>query len=360
MTREVAGTERRGDVQGGVCVNGVSVVPRVSIGLPVRNGERYIRQAIDSLLSQTLGDLELIISDNASVDATRLICQDYAARDPRVNYHRNATNVGPAENFNRCFHLARAPYFKWAAHDDVCLPSYLAKCVAVLDADATVVNCHTRTRVIDENGAPVRDYEVRLRTDAPQPHVRFGSLINVRHRRHVGYEIFGVMRRDALARVPEQGAYAHADRVLLARLCLVGRFHEVDEPLFLARRHASQSMAYQGGGGLRARLARVLGPGPLPPPEWWDASLAGRVTFPDWNLLRLYLASVRDAPLSPAERVRCRLAVARWLVKYWPKLGRDVLYAAERIMTRSRSVPTRRGAGLEDPVGEDGQAAVEI
>ena len=319
----------------------VSVVPRVSIGVPVRNGERYIREAVEALLAQTLGEFELIVCDNASTDATRQICLDFAARDARVSYHRNPTNVGPAENFARCYRLARGQYFKWAAHDDVCRPTYLARCVAVLDADPTVVNCHSRTRVIDETGAAVADYDVRLRTDAPQPHVRFGSLINVPHRRHVGYEIFGVMRRDAMARVPEQGAYAHADRVFLARLCLLGRFYEVDEPLFLARRHGTQSMAYHDRADLRARLARFVGAGPLPPPEWWDASLHGRVTFPDWNLLRHYAASVRDAPLSPAERARCRLAIARWLLKYWPKLARDVVFAGERLLTRRRSNPGR-------------------
>ena len=65
--------------------------------------------------------------------------------------------------------------------------------------------------VIDENGNVVRDYDVRPPADAPTPHARFGRLINVSHRRHVGYEIFGLMRRDVMARVPEQGAYAHAD-----------------------------------------------------------------------------------------------------------------------------------------------------
>ena len=350
-------------------MNGVPVVPRVSIGLPVRNGERYICQAMDALRSQTLEDFELIISDNASSDATRAICQDYAARDARVRYHRNATNVGPAENYNRCFRLARAPYFKWAAHDDICLPTYLQQCVAVLERDPGVVNCHTRTRVIDEAGDGVGDYEVRLRTDAPQPHVRFGHFINVPHRRHVGYEVFGVMRRDAMARVPEQGAYAHADRVFLARMCLLGRFCEVDEPLFLARRHAKQSMAYRAGAGLRAMLAPYVGVGPLPPPEWWDASQAGRITFPDWNLLCEYVRSVRDAPLSASERARCRLAILRWLLKYWPKLARDVVFAAERLLTRPRpgaaataaaATARRRPAGAEDPVAEDGQAAVEI
>ena len=75
--------------------------PRVSIGMPVWNGGRYIRAGLESLLGQTFGDLELIISDNASTDATQAICEEYAKRDSRVRYHRNARNIGLQANFAR-------------------------------------------------------------------------------------------------------------------------------------------------------------------------------------------------------------------------------------------------------------------
>lgn len=319
-------------------------VPRVSIGLPVRNGERYLREAIDSILAQSLSDLELIITDNASTDSTEQICREYAARDSRVHYQRNPRNVGPAENYNLCYRLARGEYFKWAAHDDVLLPTYLQKCVEVLDADPTVVNCHTLTRVIDEHGQAIGEYEFRTETDRAQARVRFGSLINVSHRRHVGYEIFGVMRRAVMAQVPEQGAYAHADRIFLVRMSLRGRFHEVDEHLFLARRHASQSMANPFKGTLRGSLARWIGAGPLPPPEWWDPSNKGKIMFPDWRLLSEYQASINEAPLDTAERLRCELYLGLWVLKYWPKLARDVVFAGERLLTR-------RSAGTPSTVG---------
>jgi hypothetical protein len=150
------------------------------------------------------------------------------------------------------------------------------------------------------------------------------------------------------------------------RLSLLGRFHEVDEPLFLARRHASQSMAFTDRADLRSRLARYLGAGPLPPPEWWDASQAGRVTFPDWNLLRQYVASVRDAPLSAAERARCRLAIARWLLRYWPKLARDVVFAGERLLTRYRAAdpapyaPTGGARADAESEDDDDEAATHV
>src|SRR4051794_27811047 len=79
--------------------------PRVSIGLPVYNGEKYLAAAIESALRQTFGDLELIISDNGSTDGTREICERFAAEDPRVRYHQEVQNRGAVWNFNRVVQL---------------------------------------------------------------------------------------------------------------------------------------------------------------------------------------------------------------------------------------------------------------
>jgi glycosyltransferase involved in cell wall biosynthesis len=309
--------------------------PRVSIGMPVRNGERFIRQTIDSLLSQTFEDFELIICDNASTDHTAEICREYERRDPRVRYHRNPRDIGPAGNHNECFALSRGEYFRWHAHDDLCLPTYLEKCVAVLDADPGIVNCHSHTRVIDEHGDPLWDYDFRTSTGADRAGSRYGGLINVSHRRHVGYEIFGLMRREVMATTPLEEAYTHGDRVFLVRMSLRGRFYEIPEFLFEARRHASQSMSARTGEANRPRLARLIGPGPLPPPEWWDASKKGRIAFPDWNLVRQYFRAVGEVPMSFSERLRCRLHLGRWLVKYWPKLARDLAFAGEKLVMRA-------------------------
>src|SRR5438128_3187989 len=107
--------------------------PSVSLGLPVFNGEAFLVQVLESILAQTYGDFELIISDNASTDATPDICRVYAARDPRIRYVRNATNVGAARNFNRVFQLSTGEYYKLANADDVCAPTLVERCVAVLD-----------------------------------------------------------------------------------------------------------------------------------------------------------------------------------------------------------------------------------
>lgn len=94
-------------------------IPNVSIGMPVYNGEKYLRNALDSLLSQTFVDFELIISDNASTDSTEAICREYAARDSRIKYIRQRENQGAHTNFKFVFDEAHGDYFMWAACDDI-------------------------------------------------------------------------------------------------------------------------------------------------------------------------------------------------------------------------------------------------
>ena len=126
--------------------------PRVSIGLPVYNGENYLTSAIETLLAQTFTDFELIISDNCSTDRTQDICRSFCDRDARIRYVRQAKNLGAVRNFNLVFHYARGEYFKWAAHDDVCAPAFLQRCVERLDANPSVVWCYPRSDKIGPDG----------------------------------------------------------------------------------------------------------------------------------------------------------------------------------------------------------------
>ncbi|MBS0016773.1 MAG: glycosyltransferase family 2 protein, partial [Arthrospira sp. SH-MAG29] len=132
--------------------------PRVSIGLPVYNGENFIQETLDCLLSQTFDDFELIICDNASTDRTEEICRDYAARDKRIRYYRHPENLGAAKNYNRTFELSTAEYFKWAAHDDLYAPEFLERCVEALDTHPSTVLCYPQEYWIDEQGNPLKSH----------------------------------------------------------------------------------------------------------------------------------------------------------------------------------------------------------
>ena len=282
--------------------------PRVSLGMPVYNGENYIVATLDSLLAQTYTDFELIICDNASTDGTEAICRDYAARDPRVRYHRNETNIGASANYNLTFELARGDYFKWAAHDDLCAPTYIERCVEALDRDPDVVLAYTQAKAIDDQGNVVKVYPGKHHFASPTARVRFYEYVLDPH---PVVAVFGVARRDALARTRLIGKYTGSDRPLLSELSLLAKFHEVPEFLFFYRFHEAQSW-----GGRKSQQAQQA---------WYDPRRAGKTTFPQWRLLREHLRSIERAPVGLQDRVACYLYMGYWMRKHWRRLGNDLL-----------------------------------
>lgn len=129
--------------------------PRVSLAMPVYNGEDYVSDAIATMLAQDYGDFELIISDNASSDNTEAICRDFAAPDPRIRYFRTTENIGAAGNYNRCFELARCNHFKWCAYDDFISSNYVGECVEALDKDPRAVAAYGRLEYVDSDGETI-------------------------------------------------------------------------------------------------------------------------------------------------------------------------------------------------------------
>lgn len=281
---------------------------RVGIGLPVFNGERYLAAAIESILAQDFTDFDLVICDNASTDATREIAERFVRQDPRVRYQRNAENLGAARNYNLAVQACGGDYFKWAAHDDLLDPSFLRRCVAVLDADPRAVIAYPKTRIIDSTGAAIETYALKLPSDDPDPVVRFEAMLSI----HRCFEIFGLIRREALLETRLMEPFAHGDGILLAHLALRGTFVEIDEELFLARRHADQSMERFKQDYLRYAT-------------WFDPRHAGRRLFPYWRIYREFFRAARMARLSARDRWRCYRCVARWM-----RFRRDRLFGELR------------------------------
>lgn len=212
--------------------------PRVSVCVPVYNGEAFLSLALDSILAQTFDDYELIIADNASTDDTPKICRRYAERDPRIRYIRNETNIGANPNFNRLVGLARTPYFKLANADDLSHPDLLARCVSVLDRHPEVVLCYGRTTIIDSQGNRAKDYDDDLDLRWPSAPARFRAAVQ---RTTLVNVLQGVIRTDVLRQTSLLGSYPGADVLLLAALALRGQFYEVPERLFLRRIHPGAS-----------------------------------------------------------------------------------------------------------------------
>ncbi len=285
--------------------------PEVSIGLPVFNGEKYLAETLDSILAQTYRDFELIISDNASTDNTGSICESYVAKDSRVRYYRNKTNVGVSANFNRVFHLSSARYFKWAACDDICAPDFLEKCVKVLDANPSVVVCHSKTGRINDHGKPAGNYDLNLRIDSPKPHERFGDLICMDNEAWV--LIYGLIRSEALKKTQLMGSYIGSDRNLIAEISLTGRFFEIPNYLFF-RREYLQSYTDRSDIKNCEKL------------RWWTGTDGNKKrVFPYWKICLEYLRSVGRSPLTWLDRQRCYSQIAKWLfTQGWVLMGFDV------------------------------------
>src|SRR6516164_10769129 len=138
--------------------------PKLSVGLPVYNGENYLAEAIEALLGQSYEDFELIISDNASTDGTADICRRYEKQDSRIRYIRQPLNIGLAPNHNFVFRQARGELFKWASHDDLYARDLLKRCVDALDEFPHVVLAHSWTALIDDLGQLTEAIEYPLDT----------------------------------------------------------------------------------------------------------------------------------------------------------------------------------------------------
>lgn len=291
--------------------------PVVSVGLPVFNGEKYLESALDSLLGQDLENFELLIGDNGSQDATEEICRRYASADARVSYHRSEVNRGATWNYNRLVPLATGRYFKWAAHDDLCEPSFLRRCVSALDgAPASVVLAYPRTVLIGEAGEVLDAAFIDgLDRREPTPHQRLRA-----YAAHVGeqHAVFGVIRSDALRRSRLIRNCWGGDIGLLSELLMVGQFWEVDDRLFLRRYHPGTSMVAQASSSGAA--------------AWFDPAKTGRAALPRVRLFGELLANVARAPLPVLERARCAASVtAGWIPEYWRVMGGEL-----KLLIRSR------------------------
>jgi len=311
--------------------------PRVSIGMPVYNGENYLEESLNSIVAQTFEDFELIISDNASTDRTEEICKAYAAEDRRIRYYRNEQNLGPARNYNRVFELAKGEYFKWTAHDDLLAPEYLERCVEVLDRNPELVLCYSRVIFIDEQQKQLRKSSSDLLTlSLPKPHQRFKhyqELIFSKSKKkrasilptetdedkidkHPGGDrwlpIFGLIRTDALSQTPLIASYVNSDMILLGQLALLGEFYEIPDYLFFYRDHA-QASGRKNNGYYEFNV-------------WFDPNNKGRkkMVLPLWKWFAEYLIAIKRAQLPWQEKIACYMLMARWLWWMRQRLSKEL------------------------------------
>lgn len=269
--------------------------PCVTVGMPVYNGENFLQEALDSILVQTFSDFEIVISDNGSTDKTQEICHRYEERDQRIRYFRNDINRGAAWNYNYAFEQARGKYFRWHGHDDLIAPTYLEKCVGLLDAEPNVVIAYPKSAIIDGSGQIIRHHEDKMNFQYPDAHKRIrefqlstGSLY---------HPIFGLIRTDELRKTDLIGNFIGSDEILLWQLALAGQFREIPATLFYRRFHPKASVVANPDYHSRAK--------------WFDPNKKTKIYFKTWDHFFRRLKSIHQAELSSGEKMRVYIEVAK-------------------------------------------------
>jgi len=314
-------------------------MPRVSIGLPVYNGEKYLRETLDALLAQSFRDFELIIADNASTDSTEEVCRAYAAADTRIRYHRNSENLGAGPNYNLVVSMAQGEFFKWSAHDDHCAPSFLERCVQALDAERGAVLAFTEFIDINESGGelPIRrksNVPLSRRAAHPRPWQRFRRLTRFDY---TCEEVFGLIRLATLRKTRLIMSYTDSDRTLLAELGLYGRFVIVPEALFFHRLHKGSSTEVYADW-----FARVA---------WFDPAKAGKIAFPLWRQMGELAKSVLKAPIGIQDRFLCFAWQAVWMSRLRAELWAEFREGMRQFVRKLRGQPPSSGVTRETPAG---------
>lgn len=299
---------------------------KLTIGLPVYNGDNFLEECMESILAQTFRDFKLIISDNASTDRTESICLRFSKSDPRIEYYRNEKNIGAAPNFNRVFELSNTEYFKWIAHDDVHGPDFVERCVSILEHDASIVLAYTRAVTIDWQGIRSREWGAPPELSSDKPAIRFkASLLPPKD--PIPLPIFGVIRSAVLSKTPLQAGFAGCDLTLLSELSLHGRFHEISEALFLQREHGE-------------RAGHQLSRDPHMASAFWMAEQSKNVELPSWRNVSALRHAVAQSPLKFRNRLRCYREVLVWMKRQHSDLLNDLILAGGHLPVAGPIVQT--------------------
>jgi glycosyltransferase involved in cell wall biosynthesis len=308
----------------------------VSLGVPVYNGERFIRRVLDSLIGQTYKNLEIVLSDNASTDRTAEICQEYVARDRRIRYYRNAVNQGLPANWRRVFELASGEYFAWTGADDVRPPTFVEECVAALLRQKGAVMAYGPVISKAQAGEAIVEVLGEARLSATQVAARVRTFTYaLRH----NALLYGLYRRDAMAKTTYVPYGYGKDYLLCLQMCVLGPLVHINTPMIMYRERTPIPSMSPMPGNITITAASLL--------------RVGRGKTKCWRVLLMgcyYLFTLRDTSLSQrlagvathvsafSQRHRTRLVKDAVFLLFWP------LNALSRRLTQRwpRSLPLAR------------------
>lgn len=282
------------------------VSPKVSIGMPVYNGAEFLSSSIESILNQTFSDFELIISDNASTDATEEICRNFARHDNRIRYFRNEENIGASDNYNAVYFHASTPYFKWTSCSDLCHPQFIEKCVDVLDEYPDVVLCYPEIKMFNETieDAELFEDDLHLMMDsACERYAEFNSRATLNN------VMNGVLRTSSLRNTAMIKPFFSSDTALMAELVMRGKFYQVKDTYYYRRMDEKTATALKDD-------KDVL--------KHYFPDMNKLMLFQNWKLYYEHFSAIRRAPVSGKEKQCIRRVFYRMLRWHRKQLLDDV------------------------------------
>ncbi len=292
---------------------------KVVIGLPVYNGQRYLGAAIESHLAQTYGDFLLVISDNASTDATVDICNGYAKADSRVRLLRSPENRGNLWNHRRVMDAIDNPvqYFRWAGGDDILEPDLLQSMVDALNACPEVVAIVPNTKNIDDKGEIIRVAERTLDLQDPSVYNRARSVLLANFQHVVAY---GLIRSSSLRSMRTGPNYIGWDPIFIWELALLGPIVQPTGPALLRRYHPGSISHVKTRKELR---------------KWVEPNASAGVNFPHWTWAYEHTRAFARCPMSLLDRFRIGSFLARHTLWQRRNLIVDIKHAALRMLRLS-------------------------
>jgi glycosyltransferase involved in cell wall biosynthesis len=198
-----------------------SDLPLVTIGLPTYNRVGKLERALGSALAQDYGNLEIVISDNASSDDTESFCRRTAEREARVRYVRQPRNRGAYANFRGVFNDSRGEFFMWLGDDDWISPTYVTACLRAFAPDVGVV-CGF-DRYFNDGEFSFEGPRLTLLADDPEE-----RLLSYYRQVTVNGTFYGVMRRRLLAQIVPPDAMG-GDWVMMAAMAYLGKIKTLDD-----------------------------------------------------------------------------------------------------------------------------------
>ena len=289
---------------------------KVIMGLPVYNGQKYLGAAIESHLSQSFGDFDLVISDNGSTDATPEICADYASKDKRIKYLRSAENRGILWNHRRVLDTIQSSdqYFRWAGADDIMEPGLLQAMVTVLDTRPEVEAVVPDTKNIDDNGKIIGSMARTLDLQSSDVFERAQTVLVAGYQHVIAY---GLLRASTLRLLRTGPNYPGWDEVFTWELALRGQMVQPAEPALLRRFHP--------GSISRVKTVKEIR-------KWVEPNARAGMNFPHWTWAYERARALIACPLSTRDRLRIGMFLARTTLWQRGALVRDVTQATRRML----------------------------